>query len=96
VINTLPFFIATGKVTTKVDVYVYGVILIERITGRKVLDDSLPDEDSHIVTVFQRNMLDKGKFRKFVDPTLELSAEAWKTLLEVADLSRHCTAREQN
>jgi hypothetical protein len=41
-------------------------------------------------------MLDKEKFRKFVDPTLELSAEAWKTLLEVADLSRHCTAREQN
>jgi serine/threonine protein kinase len=52
VINTLPFFIATGKVTTKVDVYVYGIILIEMITGRKVLDDSLPDEDSHIVTVF--------------------------------------------
>jgi hypothetical protein len=54
---------------------------------------SLPDEDSHIVTVFRRNMLDKGKFKKFVDPTLELSAEAWKTLLEVADLSRHCTAQ---
>jgi hypothetical protein len=52
VINTLPFFTATGKVTTKVDVYVYGVILIEMITRRKVLDDSLPDEDSHIVTVF--------------------------------------------
>ncbi|XP_051207420.1 receptor protein kinase WSS1 [Lolium perenne] len=91
-----PEYATTGKVTTKVDVYAYGVILMEMITGRKVLDDSLPDEESHLVTIFRRNMLDKVKFRKFVDPTLELSAEAWKSLLEVSDLARHCTAREQN
>ncbi|CAM0873741.1 unnamed protein product [Alopecurus aequalis] len=91
-----PEYATTGKVTTKVDIYAYGVILMEMITGRKVLDDSLPDEETHLVTIFRRNMLDKEKFRKFVDPTLELSAEAWKSLLEVADLARHCTAREQN
>ncbi|KAI4966471.1 hypothetical protein ZWY2020_040834 [Hordeum vulgare] len=91
-----PEYATTGKVTTKVDVYAYGVILMEMITGRKVLDDSLPDDETHLVTIFRRNMLDKEKFRKFVDPTLELGAEAWKSLLEVADLARHCTAREQN
>jgi len=91
-----PEYATTGKVTTKVDVYAYGVILMEMITARKVLDDSLPDDETHLVTIFRRNMLDKEKFRKFVDPTLELSAEAWKSLLEVADLARHCTAREQN
>uniref|UniRef100_A0A0A9D9R8 Protein kinase domain-containing protein n=1 Tax=Arundo donax TaxID=35708 RepID=A0A0A9D9R8_ARUDO len=89
-----PEYATTGKVTTKVDVYAYGVILMEMITGRKVLDDSLPEDETHLVTIFRRNMLDKEKFRKFVDPTLELSAEAWNSLLEVADLARHCTARE--
>uniref|UniRef100_J3N842 Protein kinase domain-containing protein n=2 Tax=Oryza brachyantha TaxID=4533 RepID=J3N842_ORYBR len=89
-----PEYATTGKVTTKVDVYAYGVILMEMIAGRKVLDDSLPDDETHLVTIFRRNLLDKEKFRKFVDPTLELSAEAWKSLLEVADLARHCTARE--
>uniref|UniRef100_A0A0D9XRT5 non-specific serine/threonine protein kinase n=1 Tax=Leersia perrieri TaxID=77586 RepID=A0A0D9XRT5_9ORYZ len=89
-----PEYATTGKVTTKVDVYAYGVILMEMIAGRKVLDDSLPDDETHLVTIFRRNMLDKEKFRKFVDPTLELSAESWKSLLEVADLARHCTARE--
>uniref|UniRef100_A0A0E0MF69 non-specific serine/threonine protein kinase n=1 Tax=Oryza punctata TaxID=4537 RepID=A0A0E0MF69_ORYPU len=89
-----PEYATTGKVTTKVDVYAYGVILMEMVAGRKVLDDSLPDDETHLVTIFRRNILDKEKFRKFVDPTLELSAEAWKSLLEVADLARHCTARE--
>ncbi|GJN40166.1 hypothetical protein PR202_gb29344 [Eleusine coracana subsp. coracana] len=89
-----PEYATTGKVTTKVDVYAYGVILMEMITGRKVLDDSLPEDETHLVTIFRRNLLDKEKFRKFVDPTLELSAEAWNSLLEVADLARHCTARE--
>ncbi|PUZ44726.1 hypothetical protein GQ55_8G139700 [Panicum hallii var. hallii] len=89
-----PEYATTGKVTTKVDVYAYGVILMEMITGRKVLDDSLPEDETHLVTIFRRNMLDKEKFRKFVDPTLELSAESWNSLLEVADLARHCTARE--
>jgi serine/threonine protein kinase len=88
------FFTATGKITTKVDVYAYGVILMEMITGRKVLDDSLPEDETHLVTIFRRNLLDKEKFRKFLDPTLELSAEGWDSLLEVADLARHCTARE--
>ncbi|CAM0148361.1 unnamed protein product [Urochloa decumbens] len=89
-----PEYATTGKVTTKVDVYAYGVILMEMITGRKVLDNSLPEDETHLVTIFRRNMLDKEKFRKFVDPTLELSAESWNSLLELADLARHCTARE--
>ncbi|KAG2561840.1 hypothetical protein PVAP13_8KG232900 [Panicum virgatum] len=89
-----PEYATTGKVTTKVDVYAYGVILMEMITGRKVLDDSLPEDETHLVTIFRRNMIDKEKFKKFVDPTLELSAESWNSLLEVADLARHCTARE--
>lgn len=89
-----PEYATTGKVTTKVDVYAYGVILMEMITGRKVLDDSLPEDETNLVTIFRRNMLNKEKFRKFVDPTLDLNAEAWNSLLEVADLARHCTARE--
>ncbi|KAL5784279.1 hypothetical protein ACOSQ2_006671 [Xanthoceras sorbifolium] len=49
-----PEYAATGRVTTKIDVYAYGVVLMEIITGRKSLDDSMPDEKAHLVTWFRR------------------------------------------
>ncbi|XP_078159046.1 receptor protein kinase WSS1-like [Carex rostrata] len=90
-----PEYAITGKISTKVDVYAFGVILMELITGRKVLDDTLPDDESHLVTCFRRNLLDRDRFMKSVDPSLDLSkTESRDALFEMADLARHCTARE--
>lgn len=84
----------TGRVTTKVDVYSFGVILMELITGRKALDESQPEESMHLVTWFRRMHINKDAFRKAIDPTIDLSEETLANISTVAELAGHCCARE--
>lgn len=85
---------ATGRVTTKVDVYSFGVILMELITGRKAIDESQPEESLHLVTWFRRMILNKDKFQKAIDPAMDLNEETLISITKVAQLAGHCTARE--
>ncbi|KAJ7942843.1 Receptor protein kinase [Quillaja saponaria] len=89
-----PEYAATGRVTLKVDVYSFGVILMEMITGRKALDESQPEESFHLVTWFRRMHSDKDKFRNAIDPTINVDEETLASISTVAELAGHCCARE--
>ncbi|XP_060173896.1 receptor-like kinase TMK4 [Lycium barbarum] len=89
-----PEYAATGRVTTKVDVYAFGVVLMEIVTGRKALDETMPDERSHLVTWLRRVLVNKDNLRKAIDPTLNPNEETYESICKVAELAGHCTARE--
>ncbi|KAK1592852.1 hypothetical protein Q3G72_031389 [Acer saccharum] len=89
-----PEYAATGRVTTKIDVYAYGVVLMEIITGRKALDDSMPDDKAHLVTWFRRILVNKDNITKALDETLNPDEETLESIFKVAELAGHCTARE--
>lgn len=89
-----PEYAVTGRVTTKVDVFSFGVILMELISGRKALDESQPEESMHLVTWFRRMYINKDGFRKAIDPTLDLIEETFTSISTVAELAGHCCARE--
>lgn len=67
---------------------------MEIITGRKALDETMPDERSHLVTWFRRVVINKDSIRKAMDQTLDPDEETFDNICRVAELAGHCTARE--
>nr|GMD65838.1 receptor-like kinase TMK4 [Ipomoea batatas] len=87
------FQTVTGRVTTKVDVYAFGVVLMEIITGKKAVDETVPNETCHLVTWFHK-VISKGyNFRKAIDPTLDQDEQTFESIFKVALLAAHCTAK---
>ncbi|PHU07311.1 putative receptor protein kinase TMK1 [Capsicum chinense] len=89
-----PEYASTGRVTTKIDVFAFGVILMEILTGRKALDDNLPEDRSHLVAWFRKVVVNKENIVGVLDPTLDPDEETYQSICKVAELAGHCAARE--
>ncbi|KAK8965576.1 Proline-rich receptor-like protein kinase PERK8 [Platanthera guangdongensis] len=69
-----PEYASTGKLTEKSDVFSFGVVLLELITGRKPVDSSQPLGDESLVEWARpllANALESGDFGALTDPRLE-------------------------
>lgn len=68
---------------------------MELITGRRALDENLPNDKCHLVTWFRRALISKENIMKAIDQTLHTNEEeTLESICKVAELAGHCTARE--
>ncbi|KAL1219527.1 Receptor-like kinase TMK3 [Cardamine amara subsp. amara] len=91
-----PEYAVTGRVTTKVDIFSLGVILMELITGRKALDETQPEDSVHLVTWFRRVAASKveNAFKNAIDPNIIPDKDIIASIEKVWELAGHCCARE--
>ncbi|KAG6608634.1 putative serine/threonine-protein kinase PBL21, partial [Cucurbita argyrosperma subsp. sororia] len=66
-----PEYAMSGKLTLKSDIYCFGVVLLEIITGRKAIDTTKKPGEQNLVAWSRPFIKDRRKFVQLVDPLLE-------------------------
>lgn len=77
--------------TTKSDVYGYGVVLFELITGKKPLGDSYPEEKETSLVGWARALVKKNRASRAVDPKIRGTGSE-KQMEEALRIAYLCTA----
>ncbi|XP_073223787.1 probable serine/threonine-protein kinase PBL7 [Cicer arietinum] len=88
-----PEYASTGKLTTKSDVYSYGVVLLELLTGRVPVDIKRPPGEHVLVSWALPRLTNREKVVEMVDPALH-GQYSKKALIQVAAIAAMCIQPE--
>ncbi|KAI9389934.1 hypothetical protein POPTR_008G111600v4 [Populus trichocarpa] len=94
-----PEYASSGKLTDKSDVFSYGVVLLELITGRKPVDASQPVGDESLVEWARpllNHALENEEFESLADPRLEknyIESEMFQMIEAAAVCVRHSATK---
>ncbi|CAN6239631.1 unnamed protein product [Urochloa humidicola] len=88
-----PEYVATGHLYVKSDVYGFGVVLVEILTGLRALDTDRPAAQHNLVDWAKPFLADRKKLARLVDPRLEGQYPS-RAAQRAAQLALRCLAAD--
>ncbi|XP_021659352.2 receptor-like cytoplasmic kinase 176 isoform X2 [Hevea brasiliensis] len=88
-----PEYMATGHLTKKSDIYSFGVVLLEILSGRRAIDKSKPTREQNLVDWARHYLGSKRKVFQVMDARLE-GQYSLKDALKAANLAVQCLSTE--
>ncbi|CAM6088870.1 unnamed protein product [Calypogeia fissa] len=83
-----PEYATQGQLTEKADVFSFGVVLLEIVSGRKVIDPGLPSE-RQFLQAWARHLKENGKLLDLLDPAVRKTANN-EEVMRVINLAFLC------
>lgn len=94
-----PEYIENGLITPKMDVFAFGVVLLELLSGREAVGGSKNGAGEQMLSVTVNQVLEgdnvKEKLRGFMDPNLR-DEYPLELAYSMAELAKRCVARDLN
>lgn len=88
-----PEYIQTGHLTFKSDVFSFGVVLLEILTGRRAMDRTRPRMEQRLLEWVKPYINDSSQFYLAVDPRLE-NLYPTKAAMKFATIAIQCLVKQ--
>ncbi|KAI3962622.1 hypothetical protein MKW92_041802 [Papaver armeniacum] len=91
-----PEYAVCGKLTSKSDIYSFGVVLLELICGRKAIDGTITNwsGERNIVSWARPLLRDSKKFPEIVDPLMK-GRYPYRGLVQALNFAKMCLQQEE-